>query len=174
MPLLIVGEEKNFAALRSRLFERRVSNATAKRVADALKAANPHADFDKLRPGVVLTIPELPEIAVADLSLDDTVDRAVETLRTDLAQAIDVLERSAAERVREAAAERKRILPLFEAEEVRAAAGRDDALAADLAAAQEAIEGDAAAAKVRTTKLRKAAEEWSAELDALNAIRPRR
>jgi hypothetical protein len=174
MPLLIVGDEENFAALRSRLFERRVSNAIAKRVADALKAANPHADLDNLRPGVVLTVPELPEIAIADLSLDDTVDRAVETLRADLAAAIEALQRSAAERAREAAAERKRILPLFDAEEVRAAAGRDDALAADLAAAQEAIEADAAAAKVRTTELKKAVEEWAAELDALNAIRPHR
>jgi hypothetical protein len=173
MPLLIVGDEKNLTALRSRLFEGRVSAAAVGRVSDALKAANPGVNFEKLRPGIVLTIPDLPELAVGDLSLDDTVDRSIETLRKDLATAIETLTNAATVRSRADAAERKRVRPALDADEVRAAAARDPAVASDLKAAIEALDADEAAAKERIAALKKAAEEWTAELEALSTIRPR-
>src|SRR4051794_14948417 len=70
MPIVVVGNEKNFAALRPRLFGgARVSTKTAGSVADAVRKANPHVDLDKLTPGTVLTIPD-----TADVSLRREID----------------------------------------------------------------------------------------------------
>ena len=73
MPVIIVGTEKNFAALRPRLFRGRVSTAAVKETTDALAAANPHVDLEALQPGTILTVPDLPHVKVeGDVSLDDT------------------------------------------------------------------------------------------------------
>ena len=50
MPVIIVGTEKNFAALRPRLFSGKVSNATLREVTEAVAAANPHADLRRSSP----------------------------------------------------------------------------------------------------------------------------
>ena len=64
MPVIIVGNEKNFTALRSRIFSGRVPTAAAQEVSDAIAAANPHVDLNKLEPGTVLTVPDLPHVKV--------------------------------------------------------------------------------------------------------------
>jgi hypothetical protein len=173
MPLLIVGDEKNVAGLRKRLFAGRVSNATVGRVTAALQEANPHVDLEKLRPGVVLTVPDLPELAVADLSFDDTIDRAIVSHQGDLRERIEALQAAADQRARADAAERKRIRPTLDDKAVQAAVRKDQELAALVAAAGQALDAESAAAKERAERLRKAAEGWTEELEALKTIRPR-
>ena len=73
MPVLIVGKEKNFAALRPRLFSGPISTAAAREVSEAIAAANPDADLSALQPGTILTVPDSPHLSVrGDVSLDDT------------------------------------------------------------------------------------------------------
>src|ERR1700730_3309161 len=52
MPVIVVGTEKNFDALRPRLLSGKVSTAAKREVADAIAAANPHVDPKALAPAL--------------------------------------------------------------------------------------------------------------------------
>lgn len=173
MPILVVGAERNFAALRSRLFSGRVSSAAARRVADALRAANPHVDLDALRPGTVLTVPDLPEVSVErELSLDELSRQGVEALFEAASGILDNLAATAQGLEREAAAERKRLIKSLQAREVKAAAAEDRVLASDIEATRGAVEEEEARAKESAAALKRAHAEWKTELDALRTILP--
>ena len=173
MPIVVVGAERNFAALRSRLFSGRVSTAAAGRVADALRRANPHIDLDDLRPGTVLTVPDLPEVSVErELSLDEASSRAVDALFEAGTEALEGLVAAAQVLERERAAERKQLAKALDSREVRAAASQDPALAADLEATRGAVADEEAAAKERAAALKRARAEWGEELEALKAVLP--
>ncbi|MGH2654514.1 MAG: hypothetical protein ACRDHV_09230 [Actinomycetota bacterium] len=173
MPILVVGLEKNFAALRSRLFSGRVSTAAARRVADAIREANPHVDLDRLAPGTVLNVPDLPEISVdRELSLDELSERAVEALFRAATDVLEELAGAADALHREEASERKRLLKALEGREVRAAADQDGSLAADLDDVGVAVEEEEARAKQSSAALKRAREEWTAELEALRTVVP--
>lgn len=168
MPVLIVDTEKNFAALRARLFSGRVSTAAARAVAEAVRAANPHADLDALQPGTVLTIPDAPRLAIeGELSLDEATRRRIEELTAGATAALDELVTVAGGREREGAAERKRLAKLLDAREVEAAAGEDSALAADVEATRSAVAEEERRAKERAAALKQAHSDWTAELKAL-------
>ena len=110
MPVIIVGNEKNFTALRSRIFSGRVPTAAAQEVSDAIAAANPHVDLNKLEPGTVLTVPDLPHVKVAgDLSLDDTTKQVLAGIAQSGADALADIVAAAKSADRDAAAERKQL-----------------------------------------------------------------
>ena len=168
MAVLIVGTEKNFAALRPRLFEGRISSKAAGEVADAIRAANPHADLDKLAPGTVLRIPDTPRVSLrGDLSLDETTESAIEGLAEAGRAALEELAAAAAAREREITAERKALARALEAKELAAAMRAEPALKPDIEAARAAVEEEGERAKQRTPALKRALAEWTAELDAL-------
>ena len=168
MAVLIVGTEKNFAALRPRLFEGRISSKAAGEVADAIRAANPHADLDKLAPGTVLRIPDTPRVSMrGELSLDETTDerdRRARRGRPGGARGAGgdgggprTRNRGRAQGPRQGArGEGAR----------RRDAGRA-ALKPDVEAARAAVEEEGERAKQRTAALKRAQAEWTAELDAL-------
>ena len=174
MPVIIVGDEKNFAALRPRLFSGKVSNQAVREVTDAVAAANPHADLKALEPGTVLTIPDHPRVSTrGDLSLDDvTMKQVFEGLSNAGAGALEQLAAAARQTESAAAAERKRLARALEAKELDAAGRKDRALAAELKAAAEGIAGEEAAAKERAAALDEARAAWNAELKTLKSMLP--
>jgi hypothetical protein len=173
MPVIIVGSEKNFAALRPRLFRGRVATAAAREVEDAVAAANPHVDLTALQPGTILTVPDLPRVSVSgDVSLDDTTKEALDGLTRSGAAMLEQLVGAARQEERSAAAERKQLAKSLGAKELDAAAQRDKALGADLAAVREALDAEEHEAKQRAAALDDARADWSAELQALQGILP--
>jgi hypothetical protein len=169
MPVLVVGNEKNFAALRARLFSGRVPAAAAREIAEAIRVANPHAKLDALRPGTVLTIPDMPRIALeADLSLGETLARRVEEL-SDAADTLDEVAEAARRRQREDTEERGRLAKSLDRGEIADAAREDPALAAGVEAVRKAVDDDEARAKARAAALKRARGAWKEELDALKA-----
>ena len=171
MPVVVVGTEKNFAALRPRLFSGRVSTAVAREVADAVRAANPDVDLDKLQPGTVLTVPKVRGVSTrGDLSLDETVTQGVAQFAAGAAEMLGDLAAAAKRVERERAAERKALVKAMGGKEVEAAARRDKELAADLKAALAAVTEEDAQAKERTAALTQAQKEWLAEFEALKSL----
>lgn len=63
MRTIVVGDEKNLAGLRKRLLDPGVTGAVRKGVDEELRAANPHLDLDKLSPGAVVVVPDVPGVA---------------------------------------------------------------------------------------------------------------
>ena len=171
MPVIIVGTEKNFTALRSRIFSGRVPTAAAKEVSEAIAAANPHANLDKLEPGTVLTVPDLPHVKVSgDLSLDDTTKQVLAGIAQAGADALDDIVAAAKGAERDAAAERKQLTAILSSNDMNAAMGRNKDLADDVKAVQKAVADEEKAAKDRTAALQDASTTWSAELKTLQSL----
>jgi hypothetical protein len=172
MPVIVVGAEKNFAALRPRVFSGRVTGEALREVTDAVAAANPHADLEKLEPGTVLTIPDHPRISTrGDLSLDDsTTKQVLEGISNAGAKALEELVATARKTESEATAERKRLAKALDAKELDAAGRKDKALGAELKAAAEAVAGEESAAKERVAALDEARAAWNSELKALKSM----
>ena len=171
MAVLVVGSEKNFAAVRARLTRGSVSSAAAKRIAAAFRQVNPGLDLDDLRPGTILAVPEIPELsAPARLSLDDGVEQAADAMLAHASQILDGLVEAASSRAREAAAERRRVLKAMDGGEVREAADKVQGLAEELEAAHAAIEEEQAADKDRAAALKKARAQWGQDLTAFREL----
>jgi hypothetical protein len=172
MPVIVVGTEKNFAALRPRLTGGRVSATAAGELAAAVAAANPHADLEQLAPGTVLTIPAgAPNVSIpGDISIDDATKTAIEGLVNQGTAALERLAAAAKERQSESRVERRALAKALATEEVVAAGRKDKTLGKDVAAARAAVEAEDAAAKDRAAALKKAQDVWAAELAALKAL----
>jgi hypothetical protein len=171
MPVIIVGTEKNFTALRSRLFSGRVSGAALKEVTEAVAAANPDTDLSALKPGTVLTIPDSPHLAVSgDISLDDSTKELIDAVAQAGSDTLDDLVTTAKTAEREAAAERKQLVATLARPDLAAAAKRDTVLADDLKAVKKAVDDAEADSKKRATALQEATSSWKEELAALKAL----
>jgi hypothetical protein len=170
MPILVVGTEKNFAALRPRLFAAKVSNKTAGEVAAELRAANPHANLDRLTPGTVLGVPDAPSVRVrGELSLDETTKSAIEGVANHGKSLLADVAGAAEQREKEATAERKAVLKALDAVGSTTGRARDKDLAKSLESARKALGEEDARAKERSATLQKAQAEWTAALDELKA-----
>ena len=173
MPVIIVGTEKNLAALRPRLFSGRVSNVALKETTEALAAANPGVDLEKLQPGTILTVPDLPHVSVkGDVSLDDTTKELLEGLANAGASTLKDLVATAQKTERDAAAERKQLAATLASKDVDAATRKDKTLAADVKAAQDAVDEEEKQAKRRAAALDEARADWDKELKALKGLLP--
>jgi hypothetical protein len=171
MPMIVVGTEKNFAALRPRLLEGKTSAAASRDVAAAVKAANPEVDLDRLEPGTVLNVPDAPNVAVrGDLSLDEATTQMLAGLAEAGSAALKELGAAARKRESAGAAERKKLAESLDGKEVAAATRKDKTLAAGVKATKEAIAEEDARAEARTAAFKQAQADWSKELTALKKI----
>jgi len=179
MAIVVVGNEKNFAALRPRLFGgEKVSSKAAGEVADAVRKANPHADLDKLAPGTVLRIPDSPHVKVrGEVSLDETTAGAVAGIAAHGKELLGEISQAAERRAAETREERAQVLKALDSigGETRKAAGtqagkpREPGLAKEVTAARKGIEEEDARENERLETLNQAREEWTAGLEALAA-----
>lgn len=172
MPVLVVGSEKSFKDLRERLFVGgSVSSAAAKRVRDALIDANPHVDLARLTPGLVLTLPDMPEIhAAEDLSLGGIVQTSLD----DVARELDHMVSGTASALEAADREERKAI------DSALRALDDDTIRRDAAAqpeAERALEQAADGLKRAGDALEERAalrgagvEEWRAEIKQLRAL----
>ena len=171
MPVLVVGTEKNFTALRPRLFTGKVSTAVAREIKEAVAQANPDVDLDDLQPGTVLTVPDAPRLSVrGELSLDETPKRALEAVGVAGAQALEELAAAAQAAERERAAERKRLAAALDSGELDAAMRKEAGLKADVEATRTALAEEEARAKDRAAALKRAHSEWTEEMTALREL----
>ena len=168
MPIIVVGTEKNFAALRPRLFAGRVSNKVAGQVKRAMGEANPHADLDKLTPGTILTVPDSPEVSVrAELSFDEVLSEEIAAAADHAKAALDELSTAAKERETETRTERRVTLKYVDAIPDPFLV---DGLAKDVEAARRALLEEDTRAEERMSRLDKANAVWTEEIDALREL----
>jgi len=168
MPVVVVGNEKDFAALRGRLLGDKVSRTQAREVADAIREANPQADLDKLMPGTVLTVPDSPIVRVrGELALDEPTAKGIEGLGQVGKEALDGLAEAAKTRAAGARDERARVLKAMDEFEAGKDRPEDARLTKNLKSARQTLEAEDDRAKQRAATLEKAQAEWASGLDAL-------
>jgi hypothetical protein len=173
MPVIVVGTEKNLAALKPRLFEGSVSAKATKEVHEAIAEANPHANLDALEPGTILTVPDLPKVAIrGDLSLDEPSKEAVASLAAQSRTALADIVAAGKTVAKEAAAANRKTVKALNAKEAVAALRKEKPLGLDLKALEAAVAEEDEASKARAAALTKAQTEWAAELKALEQFLP--
>jgi len=171
MPVIIVGNEKNFAALRSRIVSGRVSTAAAKEISEAIAAENPHANLDALEPGTILTVPDLPHVKVSgDISLDDTSKQVLAGIAQAGVDALEDIVAAARAAEKDAASERRQLTAALGAKELADAAKRDKDLDAQVKAVRKAVSDEEQLAKTRLTDVQAASAQWTAELKSLEGL----
>jgi hypothetical protein len=171
MPVLVVGSEANLAGLKGRLFSDKVSSGASEKVTTAIRAANPGVDFDKLEPGTVLTVPDLPGVSIrGDLSLDDGIAKAADAVLAQASEILAGLVETAVRQEREGEAERGELVKGMDDSGIREAADKVPGLADDLEQTRRAIGEEEGAAKDRVAALQNAQETWTKELAELTSI----
>jgi hypothetical protein len=172
MSVLIVGSEKNFAALRPRLFTGAVASKVAGTVSAAIAAANPGVDLGKLVPGTVLEIPgDLPSVSVNEaVALDPGSRQAIAAiLDAGLASVAGLAAAAKAQQQADAAA-RKPVLAALGSSALRTLGQKDASLGPRITAARGALAAAAAADKESQVALARAQAQWQEELKALEAL----
>src|SRR5262249_18444460 len=131
----------------------------------------PHVDLNKLEPGTVLTVPDLPSVKVSgDLSLDDTTKQILAGIAQAGADALGDVVAAAKSAERDAAAERKQLTATLSSTELVGVAGRNKDLGDTVKGVQKAVADEEKAAKDRTTALQQASNAWNAELKTLQGL----
>jgi len=173
MAQLIVGEENNLTQLNPRLFRGRVSSNAKAKVTEAIREANPHVDLNRLEPGTVLTIPDLPEVDVrGDLSLDEiskqTIAEASSYLQATLGQ-IAAMER---EERKKAKAMRTELNKTLASRKVSQISGRDKNIKAMIESARRTLAAEDEIEKEESALVKQAFSQWSKDLSLLRAKLP--
>lgn len=175
MAVIVVGPETTIGDLERRLFRSGPSDAVIRRFRKQLREANPDVDFNLLQHGLVLRLPELPELRRAgDLTLDDSIEDGVAAVRQRLRTDLEEFGDAARRRLRDDAVDRRLAAKQLDSREVLDVAGRDEAVREAVKAAAEGIAEDEAAAERYRAVLEQAITEWADELAALDlAVRTR-
>jgi hypothetical protein len=167
MRFIVVKDEADLAELRGRMLRPGVPADRRLAVDEAVRAANPHLDLDRLRPGLVLKLPDAADIAddveeggaSGYLEILDQLDRDVD--------ALPAVGRTAADNVAKRADD---LTKLLAGDEVKKQIDADAALRAetgrvlDLANAARQRTGNQAAA------LDPVVQAWKADLAALRKL----
>jgi hypothetical protein len=164
--LIVSDEQQDVAKIATSLLARNAGAAARDSAVAALRRANPGVDLDRLRPGAVLVVPDLPAAAdrvpdpVADV-LDDLTGRAstaVETLLADLGRS-EALRRADAEGTR----------AILDSDDVRRAL-QDPTAARNAELLARSLEEDDVTAKQQRTATSRAAKQWLTELTDLRKL----
>ncbi len=171
MAVMIVGAEKNLSQLKSRLFKGRVSNASFSKVAEAVRRANPQVDLDRLAPGTVLTIPEMPEVHVrGDLSVDEITKAAIDQVSEQFNAALQSVGNASSARAKAAKARRTRASRAIESASVKKEARSNKELGAEVKAVKQAIAAQQEVDKRNSALTKQAIRQWSKDLEDLRSL----
>jgi hypothetical protein len=152
MRTIVVGDEKNLAALRKRILDPGVAGSARKTVDDELRAANPHLDLDKLSPGAVVVVPDLP-----GLSTPPADDQTTTALPVAFAGPPTV----------DLGAARKELAKQLGSSQLTKVTKGDDLLRAEVSRLTDAITEEQQRAKQWQDDLTAAVPAWRSALDAL-------
>jgi hypothetical protein len=169
MRTIVVGDEKNLAALRKRLLDPGVTGAVRKGVDEELRAANPHLDLDKLSPGAVVVVPDVPGVAAA---VDDQATATGTVLPGDLGEVLagTGADRSGglgATRTLDLGAARLELARQLSSAQLTKAVKGDDQLRAEVSRIGDALAEEQRRSEQWKADLAAAVPAWQAGLDGL-------
>lgn len=166
--LFVVTTERDLAAVGTSVLLARVSAANRAAALEAIRQANAHVDFDQLREGTVLAVPDVVGVRASarEDPLGEVGDELLERTQQGVASLVEAADR-AEERRR---IDQKEAFELFDSNEVRRLAQSDRQLGRTIELVLRLFEGDDAAAAEQGVAVRKAAERWGVELDELRGL----
>lgn len=166
--LFVVGTERSLADLADSVLLKRTAAATRATALDAIRAANPGLDLDRIDPGTVVVLPDVK--GLRRVSAGEPVHDAAADLVTRVKEGIGGL-LAAAE-----VAEEQRRTERHEAEDVvrdpvvKSLASQVPELAANLKSLRRSWEVEDAEAERAMVSLRQAADGWVSDLETLSRL----
>lgn len=167
MAILVIDQQTDLAALTRRLLKPRTPAVVAQHAIDAILAANPGIDADRLDAGSVIVLPDLPHLREPEGRLRE---EAGERLIADVLRALDASVAAMDAALAADRTERERVGGLVSAHEVTQAADRDTVLRQVLTDLRAALDSDEQVARKQAETVRDSAGSWRAELQALRAL----
>ena len=173
MPRIVIENERSLAGLNRRLFRRGTPREEIDRLHDRIRADNPEVDFENLRPGTVVRVPDSPDLRVRpESTFQDTVAEGLERLRGEAEQDVASRREVAREELKGSVAERRAMAKRLGSRRVRAVVEKFPDLAPTVDGAREALLVDAEDDLRRAEAVEAATEQWAAELEILKRLRP--
>ena len=171
MAMMIVGSEKNLSQLKPRLFTGRVSRASLAKVNAAVVAANPTVDVTRLKPGMVLTIPDVPDVKMeADLSVDDITRKSIEQVSQQFDAALETAAGASVAALKRSKAERAKISKVIGSAQVTRATRSNKELASEVKATKAALAAQDELDKAQSISTKNALRQWAKDLDNLRSL----
>ena len=164
----IVDDQRDVAAIAARLLPTRASAANRRVAAEALLAANPTLDFDRLRAGAVVVVP--PEVgSLRRNAAEDPAGNTADALITQARAGLDALAAAADESEQQAAAQREATRALLDGRDV-ARLSQDRTLAANVESLREVLAEEESHSDERLTAVQQSVAGWEADLKALRHL----
>lgn len=166
--LFVVGAERNLDALADVVLRKRTAVATRASALEAIRAANPGLDLDRIDPGTVVLLPDVKGVrpVAADEPVHDTAGDLVARMKDGIGELLAAGE----------AAEEQRRIERHEAEEVfgdpvvKKLSSQVPELVANLKSVRKSLEAEDAGAEQAQESLRQSADDWAADLEALGSL----
>ena len=166
--LFVVGAERNLDALADVVLRKRTAFATRASALEAIRAANPGLDLDRIDPGTVVLLPDVK--GVRAVSADEPVHDTTGDLVARVMDGIGAL------LVAGEAAEEQRRIERHEAEEVlgdpvvKKLSSQVPELVANLKSVRSALQAEDAEAEQDMESLRQSARDWAEDLAKLGSL----
>lgn len=166
--LFVVRAERNLADLADAVLRKRTPAATRESALEAIRAANPGLDLDRIDPGTVVLLPAVKGVrpVAAGEPVHDTAADLVARVKEGIAALLAAGE----------AAEEQRRHDRHEAEEIfadpvlKSLSSQVPELAANVKSTRKALEAEDAGAEQAMDSLRRSADDWTADLEALSSL----
>jgi hypothetical protein len=166
MRLYVVKDETSAEDLRQHLLRARASRARVAAFDESLRAANPHADLDDLRPGTVLVVPDHPDLrAGADL-----VGAGLAVGMDALVGALPAVEEAARTGLDTTGRQAEALRAALAVPEVRKITEADPVLRPEAQRLTEAVVEPRRRAEAWAGAVRAQVERWTADLDGLREL----
>jgi hypothetical protein len=132
-----VKQDTNIKTLSGTLLDARFGGAQAEAATAQLRALNPHADFDKLKAGTVIFIPDLPQFKPSVAT--STQANLADDFRKLVSEALDTSTQQMKLATADRAAERADVAAILKSAALREIIGSDKDASVQVDAAQKAI-----------------------------------
>ncbi len=166
--LFVVGAERNLDALADVVLRKRTAVATRASALEAIRAANPGLDLDRIDPGTVVLLPDVKGVrpVAAGEPVHDTAGDLVARMKDGIGALLAAGE----------AAEEQRRIERHEAEEVfgdpvvKKLSSQVPELVANLKSVRTSLDAEDAEAGQAMESLRQSVDAWAADLEALGSL----
>jgi hypothetical protein len=166
--LFVVGAERNLEALADTVLRKRTAVATRESALEAIRAANPGLDLDRIDPGTVVLLPDVKGVrpVAAGEPVHDTTGDLVARVKEGVGALLAAAE----------GAEEQRRLERQEADEVfgdpavKKLSSKVPELVANLKSVRKSLSGEDAEAEQGLESLRQSADGWATDLETLGSL----
>jgi hypothetical protein len=167
MAIIVVGKEKDLAAVAARVLTARASKTAHADAIAALRTANPGIEEAHLRPGTVLVV---PDVEGGRVNVDGAHQGSTAELTDRVRGALEDLAAAFERHTAEDADARERSARTLAAADLKRVATRDPQLRARLAELNKTLKADAKTADGEAEQWRESIESWTGALDAIRPL----